>query len=62
MTRYTLKIVRQDSSIYWIAYFNSLDLLNHWLTEEQTRPYWDNTWTTHIYTQDDLGVEAPYVP
>ena len=61
MERFKLKIKRQDNSIYWVEHFNSIESLNIWLTEEQTRPYWDSTWTFEKYEVDAQGIESIYV-
>lgn len=38
-----MTIERADKSIYWENPFNSLEDAKKWLEEEQTRPYWDET-------------------
>jgi hypothetical protein len=48
---FKLTILRQDNTIYWVEHFNTQVELDVWLTEEQTRPYWDITFITQI---DDL--------
>lgn len=44
-----------------VEYFNSIESLNLWLIEEQTRPYWDDIWTCEILQLDGQGNEAPYI-
>lgn len=58
--RLRLKIKRQDGSTYWTEHFSSIESLNAWLAEEQTRFYWDNTWTTEIFELDNQNSETPY--
>jgi hypothetical protein len=41
----TLTIKRQDGSTYWTEYFNSQPECDAWIAEEQTRSYWDKTYT-----------------
>ena len=43
-----LTIFNPDSSIYWVEYFNDIDLCNNWLNEEKTRPYWNPEFTHTI--------------
>ena len=44
----TLTIRRQDQSTYWTEYFNDMASCNQWLKEEETRPYWDSTYSCEI--------------
>lgn len=48
MKTLVLIIKKADGSTYWTEYFNSMALLNAWLSVEQTRPYWDKSFTTQI--------------
>lgn len=41
-----LTIKKEDGSIYWIENFKDHQACNIWLTEEQTRPYWNDNYTT----------------
>jgi hypothetical protein len=59
---YKLTILKIDDSVYWIERFNKADQMTAWLTEEQTRPYWDNAWTYSMAQVDDEGNESPYTP
>lgn len=43
-----LEIKKQDGSMYWAENFNDIDSGNAWLVEEQTRPYWDATYTSEF--------------
>lgn len=43
-----LTISRADGSTYWVEHFNTIADANRWIAEEQTRPYWDATWTYTI--------------
>lgn len=45
---FKLIIKKQDDSIYWQEHFLSQELLQKWLDEEKTRPYWDNTYSEEI--------------
>ena len=45
---FELIITRADGSTYWTAYFNSLTEAQAWLGDEQTRPYWDASYTTQL--------------
>lgn len=60
LQRLVLKIKRQDGSVYWIEYFNYIEDLNIWLTEEKTRFYWDPNYTSEIYTLDNQNNETLY--
>lgn len=40
-----LIIKRSDNTIYWKEAFNSLEEAQKWLAIEQTRKYWDETFT-----------------
>lgn len=35
-----LTIYKEDKSVYWVSYFNTMDECNAWLEVEKTRPYW----------------------
>lgn len=48
---YKVEIKKSDESIYWIEKFNTLEAAQAWLATEQTRPYWDATYT---YTITDV--------
>ena len=43
-----LIIKKEDGSVYWKEYFNSLDECNKWLEIEKTRPYYDPKYTEEI--------------
>lgn len=43
-----LTILKADGSTYWVEHFNTMADANRWIAEEQTRPYWDATWTYTI--------------
>lgn len=58
MQRLKLKIKKSDGSIYWTTYFSSMDALNAWVAEEQTRPYWDPTYVCEKYELDDQNNET----
>ena len=47
----TLTIKKQDKSVYWTEYFNDLKSANAQVDDEQTRPYWDDTYTVD-FTDD----------
>lgn len=49
--RVTLQIFREDGSIYWTEYFNSLDEANNWLEVEKTRFYWDPTYDPKLHVE-----------
>jgi hypothetical protein len=51
-----LTIKKSDGSVYWIEHFNSLGALNKWLSAEQTRPYWNESFTTET---EDLTPPPP---
>lgn len=53
-----LTILRADGSIYWTERFNDQSSAQAWLAEEQTRSYWDPTFTHSIV---DL-TPAPVTP
>jgi hypothetical protein len=40
-----LTIFKPDGSVYWVEHFNSLGAGETWLSEEQTRPYWNDSYT-----------------
>lgn len=42
---FRLTIYRQDGSAYWVEHANTREALEHWLAEEQMRPYWDPSYT-----------------
>lgn len=44
----TLTILHADGSLYWTEYFNDAASAQAWLETEQTRPYWDATFTSKI--------------
>lgn len=44
----TLKILKPDDSIYWVAYFNSIVDCDEWLKEEKTRSYWQKGFRVDI--------------
>jgi hypothetical protein len=46
----TLTIFRKDGTVYWTENFNDTASAQAWITEEQTRPYWDQAWTYTIQT------------
>ena len=50
-------IKRQDDSIYWQMWTNTLAEAEAWVTEEKTRPYWDETYVVTI--TDNTPAEAP---
>jgi hypothetical protein len=57
---YKLTIFKQDGGIYWVEHFNLIEDLNKWLSEEKTRPYWDDSYyyeTESLVDQNtqDLG-------
>lgn len=59
----TLTITRADGSLYWHEVFNDRVSADAWIAEEQTRPYWDASWTYTITeppapTQADLTAQA----
>jgi len=41
----TLAILKKDGSNYWTERFNDLPAAQKWLAEEQTRPYWDKSYS-----------------
>jgi len=45
---YTLIIKRADGSTYWQMWANDTATLEAWIATEQTRPYWDPTYTWTI--------------
>lgn len=45
---FELVIKRPDNTTYWDATFNTLDEANKWLSEEQTRVYWDPAFVSTI--------------
>lgn len=53
---FKLIIKKQDQSIYWTEYFDSLNNLNTWLDEEKTRPYWTRSYATEI-----INIPSPRV-
>ena len=55
----TLTINKADGSPYWTQEFNYTTECNAWLAEEQTRPYWDPTFTTVITGTDWAPGPAP---
>lgn len=44
----TLNITYADGKHYWTEYFNSMDECTKWLSEEETRPYWQKDFVTEI--------------
>jgi hypothetical protein len=53
---YKLEIIRSDLSTYWVEHFKDIQMLNKWLAEEQTRPYWGTDYTAAIYELDSKGM------
>lgn len=45
---FDLIIIKKDGSPYWVEHFNDLDSANEWIKVEQTRPYWDKSYTFKI--------------
>lgn len=45
---YKLTIKKANGDVYWVEVFNDLNKANRWLATEQTRPYWDNSYTHTI--------------
>lgn len=45
---FELTIRRQDGTVYWVEHFNDLASAQKWIAEEQTRPYWNNSYTYQI--------------
>lgn len=42
-------IIKQaDGSVYWTEHFGSLAKAEEWIAEEQTRKYWNKTYTYEI--------------
>ena len=37
--------IYNGSSVYWTEYFNDVASCNAWIDEEQTRPYWNPSYT-----------------
>lgn len=52
---FELIINKQDGSIYWRSFFNSVAALNQWLTDEQTRPYWKQSFTMQVVDHTPPG-------
>lgn len=44
----TLTILNADGTAYWTEAFNDIASAQAWLGEEQTRPYWDASFTSTI--------------
>lgn len=42
---YRLTIYKADGSVYWVEHANRREDVERWLSEEQTRPYWDPSYT-----------------
>lgn len=62
---FELIIRKKNGDIYWIERFSSLQDAQEWLTEEQTRPYWNPEYESEITdktppppTQDELDAIA----
>jgi hypothetical protein len=55
---FRIKIKYPNGSLYWVDHFNSIEILEKWLEEERTRPYWDETWIVEIYELDNQGQES----
>lgn len=56
-----LIIKRADDSVYWKEVFQSQQEADKWLAEEQTRKYWDDTYTYEFIdnTADEIAkIEA----
>jgi ribosomal protein L29 len=51
-----LEIKKVDDSVYWVEYFNIQADVDKWIAEEQTRPYWDKSFT---YTIVDISDKTP---
>jgi hypothetical protein len=45
---FELLIKKLDGSIHWKEHFNTIEDAQKWITEEQTRTYWDATNTFEI--------------
>lgn len=45
---YKITIKRADDSIYWEMCVGSQEIADLWIAEEQTRPYWDPTYTVTV--------------
>ena len=45
---FDLIILKEDGSFYWSERFNDLLSAETWIATEQTRPYWDPTYTYSI--------------
>jgi hypothetical protein len=45
---YKLTIKNPDNSVYWVEHFKTEAEKNKWLAEEQTRPYWNPSFTTEV--------------
>lgn len=53
----TLTILRSDGSTYWTEYFNDMPAADRWIADEQTRSYWDESWTYNIVDNTPPAVE-----
>lgn len=52
----TLTIYTKDGSVYWVSYFNTMDEMKVWLSDEMTRPYWEEGFTYEMV--DNSALEA----
>jgi hypothetical protein len=55
-----LQIKTQDNEIQWTDYFDSLEKAEQWIAEEQTRKYWEPTWTFEIIDITPAPIEPIY--
>lgn len=45
---FKLTIKNADASVYWTQKFKDMTILDLWLNEEKTRPYWKQDFTTEV--------------
>ncbi len=45
---FKLEILKSDGSFYWKEHFEKQEEATKWISEEQTRPYWDQSLTYSI--------------
>lgn len=44
----SMVILRKDATTYWEDSFQDIATANKWVAEEQTRPYWDKSYTVTL--------------
>ncbi len=54
----TIKILQKDKTVHWSQSFSDPGAAKAWLADEQTRPYWDESYDVQIIDTTDADLAA----